>query len=113
MKLYHVTPHETWVKRIRKEGLVPRRGKRGFAARAPGEKRIYLFADRDTAMDALENWLLEEFPNERWFALLEVDVPARIKVQDDPEIAGSYYVTRVVPPRHVRLVESIDAGKPE
>lgn len=109
--LYHVTPHTTWLKHIRKDGLVPRRVKRGIFADSQAP-RIYLFADADTAHDALENLLLDEYPSVRWFALLEVDVPDDW-VMPDPEISGSFYVTDVVPPEGIRLVQKIDAGEPE
>jgi hypothetical protein len=109
--LYHVTPHATWLKRIRKDGLVPRREGRGMYADSQ-EPRIYLFKDADTAHDGLVNWLLEERPTVRWFALLEVDVPDDW-VMPDPEISGSFYVTEAVPPEGVRLVKKIDGGEPE
>lgn len=109
--LYHVTPYTTWLKRIRKDGLVPRREKRGMYADSQ-DPRIYLFADEDTAEDGLENWLLDEYPSVRWFALLEVDVPEDW-VHEDPEIAGSFYIEHPVPRAGVRLVRKIDGGEPE
>lgn len=111
MILYHVTPYATWTDQIRKVGLVPQRERRGqFAENDAG--RIYLFEDEATAIDGLTNWLLDEFPDVRWFALLEIDVP-RVWLNDDPEIAGSYFIEHPVPPQGVRLVRKIDGGEPE
>lgn len=112
---YHLTPFETWKKKISKEGLVPRLEKRGIAVDDPSQKRIYLFQDPDTADDALTNWFAEErYPDVRFFALLEVAIPPTVgEVHDDPEIGGSYFVTEPIPPSHVRLVQKVDAGEPE
>jgi hypothetical protein len=108
--LYHVTPHATWLKHIRKEGLVPQRQKRGIFADSQ-EPRIYLFEDFDTAYDGLANWLLDEFPdNIRYFAFLEVMVPDD-EVMPDPEIAGSFYVTQAIPPEYIRLAKKVDVGE--
>lgn len=109
--LYHVTPHATWLNHIRHDGLTLRREKRGRYADSQ-DHRIYLFEDENTAEDGLENWLLDEYPNIRWFALLEVDVP-EAWVHEDPEIAGSLYIEHPVPAEGVRLVRKIDAGPSE
>ena len=109
--LYHVTPHATWLNSIRREGLTLRKEKRGQFADSQ-DPRIYLFEDEDTAADGLENWLLDEYPKVRWFALLEVDVPEGW-VHGDPEIAGSFYIEHPVPRAGVQLVRKIDGGEPE
>jgi len=72
------------------------------------EARIYLFEDENTAEDGLANWLIDEFPKVKWFALLEVDVPDDW-VHDDPEIAGSYYIEHPVPVEGLRLVRKMEA----
>ena len=109
--LYHVTPHATWLNHIRHEGLTLRREKRGRFADSQ-DPRIYLFENEDTATDGLENWLLDEYPKVRWFALLQVNVPEKW-VHEDPEIAGSFYVEHSIPRAGVRLVRKIDGGEPE
>lgn len=111
MRLYHVTPHATWLNKVRHEGLTLRSEKRGVYADGD-EPRIYLFEDEATAEDGLENWLLDEYPNVRWFALLEVDVP-KGWLHEDPEVAGSYYVEHPIYRESVRLVKKIDGGVPE
>jgi hypothetical protein len=108
--LYHVAPYDTWIKQIRKEGLVPQAKKRGLYSDSD-EPRVYLFEDADTALDALANWLLDEYDDVRWFALLEVDVP-KGWLHEDPEIAGSYYVRHPVHRESVRIVKKIDGGYP-
>jgi hypothetical protein len=112
MILYHVTPHATWLNHIRRDGLTLRKEKRGRFADSQ-DPRIYLFEDEDTAEDGLENWLLDdEYPNVRWFALLQVDTPDAW-VHEDPEIAGSFYVEHPIPIEGIRLVRKIDGGEPE
>ena len=107
---YHVTAHDAWSTSIRKSGLVPRAEKRGRFADSAAEPRIYLFADEATAEDGLQNWLIEEFEGVRWFALLRVEVPDDW-VRDDPEIAGSYYVTQPIPADRISLARKIDGGE--
>ena len=106
---YHVTAHETWLKFIRKQGLTPRAEKRGRFADGQ-EPRIYLFEDEATAEDGLMNWLLDECPGVRWFALLRVEVPDD-EVREDPELAGAYYVTRPIPADRIQLLRKIDGGE--
>ena len=108
---YHVTDHEAWLKFIRKQGLTPRAEKRGRFADGQ-EPRIYLFVDEATAEDGLLNWLLDEGPGVRWFALLRVDIP-EAELRADPELAGSYYVTQPIPAERLRLVRKIDGGEEE
>jgi hypothetical protein len=112
---YHVTPYDVWKTQISKQGLIPRLEKRGIYVDDPLEKRVYLFEDPVTADDAITNWIAEDwYPNDRWFALLEVSIPSWIReVHDDPELAGSYFVTEWIPNTHVRRFKKVDAGEPE
>lgn len=108
--LYHVTPFEIWSKKIQKSGLVPRKEKRGIHADS-NEKRIYFFDDLATVEDAMVNWFLEEFPDVRYFAVIEVRIPIEVDVFEDPEIAGSFYVSERIPAQNLRLIEKVDAGE--
>lgn len=110
---YHVTPYDVWSKSISKVGLKPLSKKRGLYADDPKQGRIYLFESKDTAEDAMQNWLVDEFPNVRWFALLRVSVPESAEIFEDQEIVGSYYVVNGIPKRNIKLVQKIDAGEPE
>jgi hypothetical protein len=109
-RLIHVAPLVTWEKHVRKEGLVPRLGHRGCTVDDPHEPRTYFFADRGTAEDGMANWLLDLHPRVRRFAIIEAAVPRR-DVHDDPEISGSFYTTRPVPPARLRLLEKLDVGE--
>ncbi len=109
--LFHVTPWAVWSKSISKVGLKPLVQKRGKYADDPKQGRVYLFEDIATAQDAMVNWLVDEFPDVRWFALLSVSIPESVEIFEDPEIAGSYYVTEGVPKRGIHLVEKVDAGE--
>lgn len=111
---YHVTPYDVWKNQVSKEGLIPRVEKRGIHADDPFQKRIYLFENPDTADDALDNWIVDWYPTVRWFAVLEIAIPPSIReVHDDPELAGSYFVTGRIPPEYIRLLQKVDAGEPE
>lgn len=111
--LYHVTPYKNW-KKIKVDGLTPKTGQRGIGAVGdPGEPRIYLFEDPDTADDALTNWLEEKFSKDRFFAMIEVEVYGTSRIYDDEELAGAYYVRTPLLPEQLRLYSKVDAGEPE
>jgi hypothetical protein len=107
--LYHVTPTSN-VRSIKKRGLVPRLVKRGVYADGSFSKRVYFFVDRDTAEDALMNWIVDVFPRTRYFAVLGIALPSHYEVYEDPEISGALYGSRQVPPLFIRSVEIVDAG---
>ena len=113
-KLIHVARWSLW-KQIQKEGLKARCEDRGMHCDNPGEARIYLFEDSDTAEDALSSWMLEDMPKwdeEHYAALIEVDTSG-MDVQEDPEIGGSYYVTSDIPASRMKLVRKEDLGPSE
>ena len=110
--LYHVTPYKNW-KKVKKHGLLPRAGRRGFAADDPDEPRIYLFESPETADDAMTNWLVDEYPEDRFFALIQVEVYGTSRIYDDPEVAGSYFVLTPLAPGQLKLYSKVDAGEPE
>lgn len=110
MRLYHVTPWDN-VSQIRKRGLLPKRIKRGVFARDPDEPRVYLFVDLDTAEDAMVNWLLDEYEKERFFGIIQVDLPDDAPVNEDPEVAGSVYLVDPIPARFISGIEKINAGE--
>lgn len=73
---------------IQERGLTPRIGPR--AIKIPETvPYIYLFKDRNTAGDAVMNWLGDEFPDETELVMLEIKlpkgyVPDLIKTPDAP-----------------------------
>lgn len=111
-KLYHVTPYKNW-RKIKTAGLLPKRGKRGMYVDDPNEPRIYLFESPETADDAMTNWLVDWYPEDRYFAIIEVTLPLVAQVYEDPELAGSYYVTKMILPKQMKLFKKQDAGEPE
>lgn len=112
--MFHVTPWSNW-KSIKKQGLVPQLGERGLYADddAGSEPRTYLFEDLLTLNDAMANWFLEKFDDVRWFAILKVQIPETMELFDDPEIAGSFYVTEPIPTQNIILIKKEDAGMEE
>jgi len=107
--LYHVTPWKN-IGPIRKLGLLPKTMKRGIFARDPKEPRIYFFTDRETAEDAMANWLLDEHPESRYFGVVEVVLPDRAPIVQDAELAGAVYLREPVPKGFITRIEKIDVG---
>lgn len=69
---YHITPTKN-LKRIMSVGLNPKLGKR--SKKIAGEQAgIYLFPDKDSAEDALMNWLGDEFDEDEELTLLSVNI---------------------------------------
>ncbi|MGH6628300.1 MAG: hypothetical protein ACREB3_01050 [Burkholderiales bacterium] len=89
---------------------MPKKIKRGIFAQNKDEPRIYFFEDRDTVDDAMLNWLVEEFPDVRYFGVVEVDLPAEAPIVQDPELAGAVYISGRVPKEFITKIEKIDAG---
>ena len=104
--LYHVTPLSN-LAAIEKEGLLPKLGKRGIYAGAH-VPAIYFFEDEATAQDGIFNWLADEI-REVWAVLLAVDVDPQ-RIEDDPEIAGSYLTLHSILPENIRIVERVELG---
>ena len=107
--LYHVTPLSN-LAAIEKEGLLPKLGKRGIYAGAH-VPAIYFFEDEATAQDGIFNWLADEI-REEWAVLLAVDVDPQ-RIEDDPEIAGSFFSLHAILPENIRIVERVELGPDE
>lgn len=106
---YHVTPFSR-LSKIKTEGLSLRSETRGVYSDSLEEKRIYLFDSKETAEDAMVNWLCDKFSTVRYFALLQVELPDHVKVYSDPEIGGSYFVRDAIPGEFITFISKIDAG---
>ena len=104
--MYHVTPVSR-LRSILRKGLVPAMESRGIYADS-SEKRSYLFEDPDTAEDGLVNWMWERSPRVRTWAILEVQLPNSIEPHDDPEVAGSWYVRKTIPPDRISVLKKIE-----
>lgn len=105
---YHVTPWKN-LKSIQRLGLIPKTVKRGMYAHSD-EPRVYFFTDRDTADDALTNWLADEYPASiRYVAILKVELESW-SVTDDEELAGAVYTTQRIEPSRIVGVEKQDIG---
>jgi len=81
--VYHVTPARN-LSRIRSEGLIPRVGAR---SKRLGEKvpAVFVFPTIDDVDVAMDQWLLDEFPESTRLALLKVDLPPDLPCHSDVE----------------------------
>lgn len=109
--MIHVMPSRNEANTLR-HGLTPSTMSRGLEDISYKGDAIYLFEDYDTMEDGLVNWMLEreEFEADQFFTVFEVVIPEGVEVHDDPEIAGSYYVTDPIPPDNIEKVERLDVG---
>lgn len=110
--LFHLTPWRLW-RKIKVQGLIPQQGVRGLYADDSDAARIYLFESLGTLEDAMMNWFMEKFENDRYFAVIQVIVPGDVEIFDDPEIAGSFYVEAPIPVSNIKLLQKVDGGAPE
>ncbi len=76
---YHVTTKHNW-NLIKKQGLIPKIGER--AEKIPEDKpKIYMFTDINSMEDALQNWLLDEFPEDEPLVVLKIKLPPSHPIQ--------------------------------
>lgn len=92
MIAYHVTTSENY-KSIEKDGLVPKIGPRS-ADLGEIEPKIYFFPDKISCVDALSNWLGEEFDEDDSLLILEVDIS---KFNKQSEVGYEVTVNEPVP----------------
>jgi len=88
---YHITLTRN-VKRVLRDGLVPRIGPR---SRATKEARpaIYLFPTVEDAETAYEQWLGDQFDEDTRLALLKVEIPSTIEIFSDVSYERHIYET--------------------
>lgn len=108
MILYHVTTPDR-VETIKANGLVPMADKRGVYA-ADCQPCIYLFSDLITAEDALTNWLADEMPGHTQAVAFAVNVDG-LKLEDDPELTGSYIVREPITPDRLYVAKTFELGE--
>lgn len=75
---------------------------------------VYLHLDEDTAEDALGNWMVEKFPDDRLFAFIEVDVNGleeQIQPDADGFMMGSYFISQDLEPSRLRVIRTEDVGE--
>jgi len=109
--LFHVTPTSR-ASLIKAHGIQPRCERRGIFA--DGQRAaVYAFADIDTAIDGLTNWLSDQDH-------FRLDTSATVlrfqwdgAVEDDPEIAGSYIIRSEIPASSIIEAIEIELGEPE
>ncbi len=100
--VWHVTPSSS-VPKIMQRGLTPRRGVRRVNEQ---QNAIYVFPDSTSLIDALSNWLGDEFEDIP-ISLLELTVPN--EWLDHHSVRWEAAITRPVPPNRIRvLVANLD-----
>jgi len=113
--LYHSTPKSTWEEHIKREGLVPQ-SLHTWRPQDP-EHGIYLgTSKRSTTYFTEANFygapeiLAEELPKWEPWALLEVRVPANVRIEPDEEFIledgtyGSKIIREPIPPENIKLI---------
>jgi len=106
MQLFHATARSNWTS-IQEKGLIPAVQKRGMHAES-FEPAVYLFEDVETANDALAGWL-GEYIRDTHAIILAVDVPDD-QLQEDPELAGSFYTLAPVRPESLKFHAEVELG---
>lgn len=102
---FHVTPTGN-LARIREAGLEPRIGPRAAGLGEP-EPAVYLFADRDTAEQAVTNWLGEAFEEDADLTLITLALPENVRLRPDLAMGGELVCMSPVPPAAIRSIEAI------
>lgn len=100
--LYHVTPSRN-VKSILQKGLVPSIGAR--SSQLETDSNLYFFPSKDTAEDAVMNWLGDEFPEDEPLALLAVSSNG-LEGKFTPGAEYEYTVSTTVPPRNIKVLST-------
>lgn len=104
-KVWHVTPSRN-VSNILVTGLQPQKGDRSKSANEL-ENGIFVFPDGLSLIDALSNWLGDEFDEDEPLSILELTVPPEWVKHHDIRWEG--VISHPVPPNNIRvLVPSVD-----
>jgi hypothetical protein len=106
MEFFHITRHEN-LPSIMRKGLVPAIGERSNKI---GEDRdaIYLFEDKDTAEDALMNWLGDEYDEDESLTMLKVAIPVNsMNIYNIVFDGFSYVAFKAIPPEYISVEEEI------
>lgn len=96
---FHVTPTKN-VDSILKHGLVPSVGDR---SKQLGEHpSVFLFKDKNSAHDAVSNWLGDQFEEDEPLSLLKVKLPKHL---NSKETSAGYekQVFDIIHPKHISL----------
>jgi hypothetical protein len=95
-KYYHVTTKSNY-NSIVKEGLLPKIGKR--SSKIENEPKIFMFSNKDAMMDAVVNWLGDEFEEDEELVVLKITLP-----EDFPVEHNGFEVTtnKVIPPQYIQ-----------
>ncbi len=99
---YHVTPARN-LKRIKAEGLVPKRGPRSRRLGEPGPS-IYLFSSLEEVDNALMNWLGEEFGEDTQLAVLQITPPPGVQFTPSRGAEWEVQTNQPIPPEYIRVL---------
>lgn len=103
-KFYHVTPTKN-IPSIMKKGLIP-----SSPEDMNDEKGIYLFKDKEFAIDAVMNWLGDRFDEDEPLTLLSVD-KAKLQETSNPvfETGAGFevLVKRPISPDAIKIEEDL------
>ena len=107
MILYHLTPVKN-LESILQNGLIPQIGPRSEHV---GEKQaaVFCYPEEDYVEGALEGWIKDYFPNDLKFAIIEINLPKKIKleVENDFEVACFEHIS----PKYIVACYDIEWNK--
>ena len=68
------------------------------------EPSVFLFRDKNSAYDAISNWLGDEFEEDEILDLLQISLPSDFPLTDDPRMF-EVVSKRDIPPSFIRLLK--------
>lgn len=101
-KTYYHVCKDTNLPNILKMGLLVSQGDR--SSQMEEEPSVFLFRDKNSAYDAISNWLGDEFEEDEILDLLQISLPSDFPLTDDPRMF-EVVSKRDIPPSFIRLLK--------
>ena len=98
---YHVCK-DTDLPNISKMGLRVSQGDR--SSQMEEEPSVFLFRDKNSAYDAISNWLGDEFEEDEILDLLQISLPSDFPLTDDPRMF-EVVSKRDIPPSFIKVLQ--------
>ena len=98
---FHVTTSSNW-KKIKKEGLIPKIGKRSLNMNEQ-EKSVFLFTSEQAMEDGVCNWLGDEFPAHAKLVCLKVALSENPNKLNKNELFFEKEIRYVIEPSKITL----------
>lgn len=106
---YHVTTENT-IHDILQYGLIPKIGKLAQSCNETKE-RIYLFADKNSLENAINNWLIDSleeiYGDNITIYILEITLPDSFPIYNNKNIAYEVYAHDRISPSFIKILQTI------